>query len=281
MQVAIVGAGIAGLSCATALEAEGCVVTLFDKGKRPGGRLSSLVLGERQWDFGAPYLVARNRRFADEVARWQQQGFAAGWPDGPMGAMVGVPAMSALVAEQCAGRAVHFNAQVQRLEQGLGGWRIVGPEFAEGPFDAVVVAVPECDAVFVAVVVAVLECGAVLVAVLVPVLEGDAVLVAHQSRAQDVKRVVDGLKAGGRTIGSRHRVERASLANEGEAAVELWRLNAGERAELPAAQATVLTGTVQTADGAVHGPGSRIDSEGAQTVEAESAASLLVTVWAS
>ena len=116
---------------------------------------------------------------------------------------------------------------------------------------------------------------------LIVVVEGDAVLVAHQSRAQDVKRVVDGLKAGGRTIGSRHRVERASLANEGEAAVELWRLNAGERAELPAAQATVLTGTVQTADGAVHGPGSRIDSEGAQTVEAESAASLLVTVWAS
>ena len=142
MRVAIVGAGIAGLSCASALEAQGCVVTLFDKGKRPGGRLSSLVLGDRHWDFGAPYLVARNRRFADEVARWQQQGFAVGWADGPMGAVVGVPVMNALVAHQCAGRAVRFNAQVQRLEQGLGGWRVVGPEFAEGPFDAVVVAVP-------------------------------------------------------------------------------------------------------------------------------------------
>jgi hypothetical protein len=36
---------------------------------------------------------------------------------------------------------------------------------------------------------------------------------------------------------------------------------------------------VRTAGGAVHGPGSQIDAETAQTVEATSAASLLVTLW--
>ncbi len=40
-EVAIVGAGIAGLSCATALAAAGRRVVLFDKGRRPGGRLAT------------------------------------------------------------------------------------------------------------------------------------------------------------------------------------------------------------------------------------------------
>ena len=81
---------------------------------------------------------------------------------------------------------------------------------------------------------------------LIVVVEGDAVLVAHHANAQDVKRVVDGLKSSNRSIGSRHRAARAPLASEGEAAVELWRLAANERADLPPAQATVLTGAVRT-----------------------------------
>jgi mannose-1-phosphate guanylyltransferase/mannose-6-phosphate isomerase len=115
---------------------------------------------------------------------------------------------------------------------------------------------------------------------LIVVVEGDAVLVAHHGHAQEVKRVVDGLKADGRGIASRHRAARASLAKEGEASVELWRLDAGERADMPPAQVTVLTGTVRDQDGALHGPGSRIDCEAAQVMEAESPSSLLVTVWA-
>jgi predicted NAD/FAD-dependent oxidoreductase len=142
VRVAIVGAGIAGLSCAAALEAQGWAVSLFDKGKRPGGRLSSLVLGDRQWDFGAPFLAARDRRFVAAVLGWQDQGVAAPWPEGPPGAVVGVPAMSALVAAQCAGRQVHFQAQVQRLERSDGLWWLRGAELAAGPFEAVVIAVP-------------------------------------------------------------------------------------------------------------------------------------------
>ena len=114
---------------------------------------------------------------------------------------------------------------------------------------------------------------------LIVVVEGDAVLIARHDRAQEVKSVVDALKAQGRSIASRHRAERTPLIAEGEAAVELWRLDPGQTAQLPAAQATVLTGAVRTADGAVHGPGSRIDSEDAQGVVAETAASVLVTVW--
>jgi mannose-1-phosphate guanylyltransferase/mannose-6-phosphate isomerase len=114
---------------------------------------------------------------------------------------------------------------------------------------------------------------------LIVVVENDAVLIATRDRAQEVKGVVDALKAQGRSIGSRHRARHAALAEEGAARVELWRLEAGETSQLPVAQVTVLDGAVQTADGAVHGPGSRLDSEAAQTVRAQIAASLLVTLW--
>jgi mannose-1-phosphate guanylyltransferase len=116
---------------------------------------------------------------------------------------------------------------------------------------------------------------------LIVVVENDAVLIATRDRAQEVKTVVDALKAQGRSIGSRHRTGRVSLAAEGQAKVELWRLDAAETTDLPAAQATVLDGTVRTSDGAVHGPGSQIDAETGQTIVAETAASLLLTVWGS
>lgn len=142
MQVAIVGAGLAGLACAAVLEGAGITVSLLDKGKRPGGRLSTLKLGERQWDFGAQYFVARDPRFAAQAARWKRQGVAERWWNGPAGAMVGVPAMSALVEAECAARDVRFNALVQRIERKAEGWRVVGPGLDAGGFDALVVAVP-------------------------------------------------------------------------------------------------------------------------------------------
>ena len=114
---------------------------------------------------------------------------------------------------------------------------------------------------------------------LIVVVEGDAVLVMHRGHAQDVKRVVDGLKSSGRAVGWRYRAERVTLAQEGQAVVELWHLNAGKKANLPPAQTTILSGTVRTADGANHGPGSHIDSTQAQAVDAEGPASLLVTLW--
>jgi mannose-1-phosphate guanylyltransferase/mannose-6-phosphate isomerase len=114
---------------------------------------------------------------------------------------------------------------------------------------------------------------------LIVVVEDDAVLIATRDRAQEVKGVVDALKAEGRSIGLRHRTRHTTLASEGQARVELWRLEAGETGDLPVAQVTVLDGTVRTADGAMHGPGSRIDAETAQAVEATTAASLLVTLW--
>lgn len=142
MKVGIVGAGIAGLACARALEAEGHDVALFDKGKRPGGRLSTLVLDDLAWDFGAQYLKATDPEFATQCEGWRQAGLLADWERGPPGALVGVPSMARLVSAGCEGLDVRFGALVQRLDREGDHWYLVGPDLREGPFDAVAIAVP-------------------------------------------------------------------------------------------------------------------------------------------
>lgn len=142
MKVAIVGAGIAGLACAKRLTERGIEVALFDKGKRPGGRLSSLRLDEGEWDFGAPYFKVTHPHFAAQAKAWEKVGLIARWPSGPDGAWVGVPAMNALVAAEAGRLPVRFGALVARIDRAQTGWSLSGPELREGPFDAVVLAVP-------------------------------------------------------------------------------------------------------------------------------------------
>jgi renalase len=142
MKVAIVGAGITGLACAARLSEGGLRPVLFDKGKRPGGRLSTLRLDAGSWDFGAQYLEAGEGPFAEQVRGWQQAGVLAPWPSGPAGSLVGVPAMASLVEAACAGRDVRFGAQVQRIDYRGRRWSLAGGWLAEGPFDAVILALP-------------------------------------------------------------------------------------------------------------------------------------------
>jgi predicted NAD/FAD-dependent oxidoreductase len=142
MRVGIVGAGIAGLACAARLKASGTEPVLFDKGNRPGGRLSTLRLDGRDWDFGAQYLKAGEGAFAAQVALWRQAGLLARWNGGPAGALVGVPAMASLVEAQCADHDVRFASLVQRIEHDGQAWQLFGPGLREGPFDALVIAVP-------------------------------------------------------------------------------------------------------------------------------------------
>jgi predicted NAD/FAD-dependent oxidoreductase len=142
MKVGIVGAGIAGLACAARLEQAGIGAVLFDKGHGPGGRLSTLTIGDMEWDFGAPYLRAGDGSFAAQVEDWRQAGLIAAWPGGPTGALVGTPGMAALVAAQCANRDVRLGSLVQRLSRDQAGWYVRGPELSEGPFAAIAIATP-------------------------------------------------------------------------------------------------------------------------------------------
>ena len=52
---AVIGAGIAGLSCATVLQQAGLKVSLFDKSHGPAGRMSTRRGDGWQCDHGAQY----------------------------------------------------------------------------------------------------------------------------------------------------------------------------------------------------------------------------------
>lgn len=142
MTIAIVGAGVAGLACAARLADTGLPAVLFDKGKRPGGRLSSLQLDAMVWDFGCPGIVPSAADFGAQAQRWMAEGILAPWPDGPPGTLVGSPAMSALIVAQSARCDVRYGMQVDAVSHHRDGWHLAGSGWREGPFSALVIAVP-------------------------------------------------------------------------------------------------------------------------------------------
>lgn len=160
-KVAIIGAGIAGLACAAVLQAAGQKVTLFDKSRSAGGRMSTrriaTTLGEAQFDHGAQYFTVRDAAFRARVERWHEDGVALPWPAAGADAWVGTPGMTAPAKAMAAGCDVRWSVRVDELQQRDGGWHLVsgadtsqyistadaGEAVFDAPlFDTVVVAVP-------------------------------------------------------------------------------------------------------------------------------------------
>jgi photolyase PhrII len=79
-KVAVIGAGISGLAAARTLQDQGWDVTVFDKGRGPGGRASTRREGESlTFDHGAPYFSLTDPRFTLTVQSWVRDGVAARW----------------------------------------------------------------------------------------------------------------------------------------------------------------------------------------------------------
>lgn len=156
--IAVIGAGIAGLSCATALRHTGCHVSLFDKSRGPGGRMSTRQGDGWQCDHGAQYFTARDPDFRAEVARWEQAGAAAQWrPEmvrfdvdgarkrcGAADRFVGTPRMTAPATFLASTLDLRTDAAISALRREHAGWRLQleGGELLARRFDAVVLAVP-------------------------------------------------------------------------------------------------------------------------------------------
>ena len=145
MKIAIIGAGLAGLSAAGVLSQAGHGVQLFDKARGPGGRMSTRRIetpqGTAYFDHGAQYFTVRDPEFAAEVARWEADTTAARWPAAGEAAWVGTPGMNAIIKRLAAGHDVQWNCRVERLNRDAAGWQAV---HAGGMVqaDAVIVAVP-------------------------------------------------------------------------------------------------------------------------------------------
>jgi renalase len=146
MTVAIIGAGMAGLSCGRALAQAGVAVELFDKGRGPGGRMSTrrveLEGQQLRFDHGAQYFTARDERFRAQVAEWRAAGRVAPWPAAGDEALVGVPGMNEPVRAMAEGRDVRWGSRIERLERAADRWVLHGAEGTHCGYSQVVIAVP-------------------------------------------------------------------------------------------------------------------------------------------
>ncbi len=80
-RVAVIGAGIAGLTAARILQDHGLHVKVFEKSRGVGGRMATRRLDDgTTFDHGAQYFTARDERFRRHVDSWVEQGVVARWP---------------------------------------------------------------------------------------------------------------------------------------------------------------------------------------------------------
>jgi predicted NAD/FAD-dependent oxidoreductase len=104
MRVAVIGGGIAGVTCARELMRGGVQVTLLDRGHRLGGRLGAQTLRDTgtRWDghivdVGASYFTAASSEFTTQVNDWITRGIVCEWtntfhiadPQGLIGPKIG------------------------------------------------------------------------------------------------------------------------------------------------------------------------------------------------
>jgi len=144
MQIGIIGAGMAGLSAADQLVGHGHRVALFDKGRGPGGRLSTRRIEDGAWQFdhGAPWFSARDDGFIAAMVDWEKRGVVARWPNRDGRHWVGVPGMNALVRHVAQGHDVRFGVQITSLLRAGDEWWLHAGAQPYGPFDAIVLAMP-------------------------------------------------------------------------------------------------------------------------------------------
>ena len=172
--IAVIGAGIAGMACARTLAQAGHTVTVFEKSRGAGGRMSTRKSEFGGFDHGAQYFTVRDARFEKALAispelvrRWSantvrildEAGRVVASSLPPKEAhWVATPGMNALVKEwakplTASGR-LHFETQVTRVQTDLLSpkrWQLQ----TEGPgattsvhsgFDVVIMAVPSVQA---------------------------------------------------------------------------------------------------------------------------------------
>ncbi|MDP8568374.1 NAD(P)/FAD-dependent oxidoreductase [Methylophilus aquaticus] len=160
--VAVIGAGMAGLACGQALQQAGFLVTVFEKSRGPSGRVSTRTGEGWQCDHGAQYFTVSQPAFATQVQRWLQAGVVAEWhgrlfeTDGVQFSpkqsekvrYVGVPKNTAPAREMAGLLEVAFEHTVTGLRMQAGKWHVRSQAHGEYPetFDQLVLAIPSPQA---------------------------------------------------------------------------------------------------------------------------------------
>ncbi len=161
MRAAVIGAGLTGAAAARALALAQFEPVLFDKGRGPGGRLSTrraeTPLGEVRIDHGAQFVTAETAGFQALIDEAAEAGAAQVWrarlvsidrvggmqPLRPKTRWVGTPGMNALVRTALSGQQVRFAARALRLSGEPGAWHVHFEDGqAEGPFERIALTLP-------------------------------------------------------------------------------------------------------------------------------------------
>jgi renalase len=155
-RIAVIGAGITGLTAGRGLFELGWDVQVWDKGRRPGGRVATRRQDEQRYDHGAQYFTIRDPRFQTATSAWLHNGSVAEWrgrivrweagetqETAPQPRFVGVPGMSAMAANLAEGLQIHSERRITHLEHTPQGWKLYEETSLCGEgFDAVLVTVP-------------------------------------------------------------------------------------------------------------------------------------------
>lgn len=142
MKTAVIGAGLAGLSCARMLADAGQAVTVFDKGRGLGGRIATRRRDDWEFDHGSIVMRPEATEFTAFLKDPPQAAFwdaGRGW--------TGLQGASGVVKPLAEGLCIHKTARVTGLSRSAQGWSLDGPEEAQGMvFDRVVLAIPQPQA---------------------------------------------------------------------------------------------------------------------------------------
>lgn len=158
-RIAVIGAGVTGLSCARVLRRAGFYVQIFEQDQVVGGRMGTARLGIVPFDHGAQYVSARNARFksfleetvaSGYVAKWQPRGYAGESGEGQISTWyVGRPGMSSVVRPLAENVRMSFGRRVHTMLRKEKAWTLwFDDQTSEGPFAAVAVCVPAPEAQF-------------------------------------------------------------------------------------------------------------------------------------
>jgi len=155
--IAVIGAGMAGLTCATSLQLAGPKITVFEQSFHPGGRMSVFRKQGHEFDDGLQYFTVQDERFQWTVDTWLDEGIIEVWDgwcvdleagnflkrEASAPRYVGIPNMNALGRHLAGLCTIEYGCRISALQACEGGWKLLD-QFARnlGVFDRVILATP-------------------------------------------------------------------------------------------------------------------------------------------